>query len=400
MKNGTKCFIVGILCAAAGAAIMGVVKDASYLLLEGETVTENFRRKLTLIDNALAENYIYDIDKKAMTESAIKGYVKGLDEVYTNYYSPEEFEQYTEALEDTYVGIGVVISATEENFIEVISAFEDSSAYEAGIKPGDILYKIEDKEYYGEEMDEAVAVIKGGKEGTKVKLTLIRDGKEIEMEVERRVVSMQSVKSEMMDGNIGYLRISSFNTEGESSEENTYTEYKENIEELKNAGAKKLIIDLRDNPGGALDIVVNIADDILPEGLITYVEYKDGTREEYKSDANALDMPIAVLINGNSASASEVLTGALKDYKKATVIGTTSYGKGVVQSVMPFPDGSGMSMTIAKYYSPNGVCIQDKGIEPDIEVKLDEKYDYYYASELTYDEDLQLQKAVEVLNEK
>lgn len=400
MKNGTKCFIVGILCAAAGAAIMGVVKDVSYLLLEGETVTEDFRRKLTLIDNALAENYIYDIDKKSMTESAIKGYVRGLDEVYTNYYTPEEFEQYTEALEDTYVGIGVVISATEENFIEVISAFEDSSAYEAGIKPGDILYKIEDKEYYGDEMDAAVAEIKRGKEGTKVKLTLIRDGKEIEMEVERRVVSMQSVKSEMMEGNIGYLRISSFNTEGESSKENTYTEYKENIEELKNAGAEKLIIDLRDNPGGALDVVVDIADDMLPEGLITYIEYKDGTREEYKSDANALDMPIAVLINGNSASASEVLTGALKDYKKATVIGTTSYGKGVVQSVVPFPDGSGMSMTIAKYYSPNGVCIQDKGIEPDIEVKLDEKYNYYYASELTYEEDLQLQKAVEVLSEK
>ena len=398
MRRSTKrCVVTGIICALVGALFTSLYRDVSYFYMSGDSVGEKFTKKISMINAMLHSRYIYDWDEEAMMEGAIKGYVNGLDERYTSYFTKDEFEEYTMALEDTYVGIGVVISPTEDNYIEVVSAIEGSSAYDAGIKPGDIIYKIDGEEYYGDEMDKAIAHIKGGKEGQNVTITVIRDFEEISMDIERKVVLMKSVSSKMLEGDIGYLRIYSFNTEGEDSDENTYTEFCDNIEELKKSGVKKLVLDLRDNPGGALDVVVDITDYILDEGLITYIEYKDGTKEEYKSDAKSLDMPIVVLVNGNSASASEVLTGALKDHNKATVVGTTTYGKGVVQTVIPFSDGTGMSMTIARYYTPSGACIHDTGIEPDIEVKLDERFDYYYASELSYEDDLQLQKAIEIL---
>ena len=397
MKSGVKCIVVGILSAALGAVAMNIYKDIEYALLENDAVEEKFIKKLTMINEQLSERYIYDIDKENLFDNAIKGYVWGLDEDYTNYYTKEEFESFTSYVEETYVGIGVVIAPDDDGFIEIISAFEDSSAYNAGIKPGDILYKVDGKEYYAEEMDKAIAQIKNGKEGETVNLSVLRKGEEIQISVKRAVVSMDSVKSKMYNNDIGYVRISAFNTEGEGSKTDTYSEFCKNVEKLKTQGAKKLIIDLRDNPGGTLDVVVDIADYLLPEGLITYVEYKDGTKQKYKSDKKAVDMPMVVLINENSASASEVLTGALKDHKKATIVGTTSFGKGVVQSVIPFSDGSGMTMTVARYYSPNGVCIHGTGIEPDIAIELDEKYDGYYAFEVPPEDDLQMKKAIELL---
>ncbi len=397
MKSGIKCVVIGILSASLGAGAMAIYKDIDYVLLENDAVEEKFVKKLTMINEQLSKRYIYDVDKEKVFNSAIKGYVWGLEEDYTNYYTKEDFETFTSSVEETYVGIGVVVAPNEEGFIEIISAFEDSSAYNAGVKPGDILYKVNGEEYYAEEMDKAIAQIKNGKEGESVNLSVLRKGEEIEINVKREVVSMSSVKSKMYSNDIGYVRISAFNTEGDSSKTDTYSEFCENVESLREQGAKKLIIDLRDNPGGTLDVVVDIADYLLPEGLITYVEYKDGTKQEYKSDKKAIDMPMVVLINENSASASEVLTGALKDHKKATIVGTTSFGKGVVQSIIPFSDGSGMTMTIAKYYSPNGVCIHGTGIEPDVVVELDEKYDGYYASELPQEDDLQMMKAVELL---
>ena len=396
MKKAIKYIIVGIVCAGISAGLTNLYRDIKMWFFTGDE-SDTLLSKIAMVDTILNEGYIYDMDKKTMTDYAVKGYVAGLDEPYTSYFTEEEFSNYTESLEDSYVGIGVVISPTEDNLIEVVSAIEGSTAYQAGIKPGDIIYKVDGEEYYGDTMDNAIAKIKGGKEGEKVTLTLIRDKDEIEMEIERRVVVMNSVSSKMIDDQIGYLRISSFNVEGDESDTSTYTEFCEHIESLKKSNAKKLIIDLRDNPGGALEVVVDVADDLLPEGLITYIEYKDGTKEEHKSDKECLDIPIVVLVNENSASASEVLTGALKDHKKATIVGNTTYGKGVVQTLFPFSDGSGMSVTIAKYYTPSGVCIHGTGIEPDIKVELDEKYKNYYASELTFDEDVQLQKAIEIL---
>lgn len=358
-----------------------------------------FERKLSQIDELIDEFYFYDIDENEMMENAVAAYVEGLDEPYTHYYNKEDFESYTSELEDTYVGIGVVISANENGFIEVVAPFEGSPAYAAGILPGDFIISVNGVEYSADEMDAAVSVIRGGEAGTTVELVVIRDGNKLTFTVERGSISAESVTTEMLDNGIGYVRISSFNTHEAGSKQDTYTEFKEKVNELTKSGMKKMIIDLRDNPGGALDVVCDIADMIVPEGTITYIQYKDGEREDYTSDANEMNIPIAVLINENSASASEVLTGCLKDYKKATVIGKTSYGKGVVQTVFPFPDGSGMSMTIANYFSPNGTCIHGTGIAPDIEVDLPEEYEYYYASAVPIEDDTQLQKAIEVLNQ-
>lgn len=355
----------------------------------------NFSNKMNIIDSYLDKYYLNEYNKSDMFESAIEGYVKGLDEEYSVYYPPEKFDSYVEGVEDSYVGIGVVISMDKDDNVVVIAPFEDSSAYEADVRPGDIILAVDGVEY--DDMNETVKHIKNGSEGTTVNITFIRDGEILEKTIERRRVSSDSVKSEMLEDNIGYVRISAFNMNDDESEQDTYTEFKEEVQSLQSQGMEKMIIDLRDNPGGVLPVACNIADMILPEGIITYMEYKDGTRQDFNSDNNELDIPMAVLINENSASASEVLTGALKDYGKATVVGKKSYGKGIVQTVFPFADGSGVSLTVAKYYSPNGVCIHGIGIEPDVEVDMPEEYSKMYASDVEHDKDTQLQKAIEIV---
>lgn len=396
MKTKSKIILTSVITAISTAAVIGAA--GCYAMIYKSSIFDKFEKKVSMINRYLESSYIYDYDENEMLEGAVRGYVEGLDEKYTHYYNPKQFKSYNESLQDSYVGIGVVVSLNDYDEIEVISPFEGSSAYEAGVKPGDIITAVDDEEFSGATMEEAIAKIKGGKEGTTVKVKFMRDGKPIELTIERRRVSSESVKSEMLPHKTAYIKISAFNTSDEDSDITTYTEFKNHYDELKDLGAEKLIIDLRDNPGGALDVVCDIADEILPEGLITYMEYKNGQRENFMSDANEIDMPMAVLINENSASASEVLTGALKDYKKATVVGKTSYGKGVVQSVIPFNDGSGMSLTIARYYSPNGVCIHGTGIEPDVEVDLPEGLQDEYVSNIEYGDDTQLQKAIEILN--
>ncbi|MCC8169995.1 MAG: S41 family peptidase [Oscillospiraceae bacterium] len=356
---------------------------------------KNFANKISVIDDYLDKYYLNDYDRNQMLEQAVVGYVDGLDEAYSEYYPAEKFSEYMENVEDSYVGIGVVITLDDDGNIVVLAPFEDSSAYEAGVLPGDIIAEVDGVAY--DDMNAAVDHIKGGEEGTTVDINFIRDGEIIEKTIERREISSNSVKSEMLDNNIGYVRISAFNMNESGSEQDTYTEFADEVASLQEQGMEKMIIDLRDNPGGILDVACNIADMILPEGIITYTEYKDGSRQDYNSDANEMDIPMVVLINGNSASASEVLTGALKDYGKATVVGTQSYGKGIVQTVFPFLDGSGLTLTVAKYYSPNGVCIHDVGIEPDIVVEMPEKYDGLYASMIEHEDDVQLQKAIEIL---
>ncbi len=398
MTEKGKITLTAVITAAATFTVTvagGTVLDKFTRYLPKSDPWKAFADKLDIIDEYIDGNYINDYDKNEMLESALKGYVDGLDEPYSKYYPADDFESYMENIEDSYVGIGVVISVDDNGNIIVVSPFEDSSAYEADVRPGDIIAAVDGVEY--DDMEEAVKHIKNGEEGTTVDITFIRGGEIIEKTIERRQISSDSVKSEMLDSGIGYVRISSFNMNEKSSDEDTFTEFKEEVESLRSQGMEKMIIDLRDNPGGILQISCDIADMLLPEGIITYVEYKDGSREDYNSDAEELDIPIAVLINENSASASEVLTGALKDYKRATVIGKKSYGKGIVQTVFPFTDGSGISLTVAKYYSPNGVCIQDIGIEPDIEVDMPEEYEGMYASMVERDKDTQLQKAIEVL---
>lgn len=358
--------------------------------------------KLNTVSTYLDKNYLYDdYNEDELGEAAVKAYVEALDEPYTHYYTADEFESYISNIEESYVGIGVVISVDEEaDKIIVIAPTDGSPAQEAGILPGDYILEVDGIRYDGSQMDECVAKIKSGEAGTKTSMVIERNGEEMNIEVERREIINESVSSEMLSDNIGYIRISEFNVNEDGSDQSTFTEFVENVTALQSQGMEKMVIDLRDNPGGVLDVVCDIADYILPEGLITYTETKSGKREEYKSDASELDMPIAVLINGNSASSSEVLTLALHDHGKAVVVGEKSYGKGIVQSVYPFRDGSGMSMTTAKYYSPNGTCIHGVGIEPDYTVSLPEEYSEGYASDVPHDKDTQLNKAIELLEQE
>lgn len=378
----------------AGTSVLYAVNSAPAQLKKS-----GVDKKLDTVNTYINNNYLYDdYDSQELSDAAVRAYVEALDEPYTHYYSAEEFEDYLGGVEESYVGIGVVISVDEEaDKIIIVAPTEDSPAHEAGLLPGDYITAVDGTAYSGDEMEECVRAIKGGAAGTKVKISIERGGESKEIEVERREISSNSVKSEMLDGNIGYVRITGFNTNDDGSEENTFTEFREQVDALRAQGMQKMVIDLRDNPGGVLDVVCDIADYLLPEGIITYTETKNGEREEFKSDAAELDIPMAVLINGNSASASEILTGALKDYGRAKVVGETSFGKGIVQSVYPFYDGSGMSMTIARYFTPNGVCIHDVGIEPDYEVALPDEYKDGYVSDVPRDKDTQLNKALEVL---
>lgn len=389
-----------VVLVAASAFVSSIVSSILFEMryMGLDDTTKKFEMKLSQVNNVLQNEYLYDINSYELAENAVAAYVEGLDEPYTRYYPAAEFESFTSNLEDSYVGIGVVISATKDNRIEVVSPFEGSPAAEAGILPGDILRSVNGVEYDGNKMDEAVNVIRSGTAGTTVDLVLVRNGSEIAITVARGSISSESVTTQMLDNNIGYVRISAFNTNNEASKQDTYTEFRDKVTQLQKDGMKKMIIDVRDNPGGSLSVVCEIADMLLPKGTITYMEYKDGKRRNFVSDENELNIPMAVLINGNSASASEVLTGALKDYNRAVVIGQQSYGKGIVQSVYDFADGSGLSLTVARYFSPSGVCIHETGIAPDIEVDMPEKYDGYYAYTVPQEEDTQLQKAIEELN--
>lgn len=401
--NNKKKYILSIIAAVVITAVVSssltsFVKDNILIYFPSES--DGVENKLKAISTILEQEYLYDFNENQLGEQAIKAYVEGLDEPYTHYYTKEEFSSYMQNIQDGYVGIGVVVGVDENNQIVVIAPSESSPAYNAGIQPGDVITHIDDVKYSGDMINEAVSSIKSGKEGTAVKITVLRNNETIDFEITREDISSESVKGEMIDNEIGYLRITDFNMESSNGQHSTSSEFLDEFTALQNNGMKKLIIDLRDNPGGILDEACNIADMFIPEGTITYTETKDGERNYIYSDSEFTDIPIVILINGNSASASEVFTGALKDYGKATVVGTTSYGKGIVQNVYPFYDGSGISLTSSKYYTPNGICIHEIGIEPDVVVEMPKEYENMYASMIEHEEDVQLQKAVEILKEK
>lgn len=357
-------------------------------------------KKVTQINHIIQKNGFYDVDEKVLADFAAAGLTLGVNDKYTSYYSKEQFEHFIENLTNGSYVIGVVVSVDEENRILVQSVIEDSAAQKAGVKTGDIILEVNSVKYSGEQLEEAVSVMRGDDikdiYGTELNLKILRENNEINLKIVREKLDYQSVKSKIIGDDIGYLRILAFNNSSdEENSKDTYDEFIEKLNALKDNKISKLILDLRNNPGGSLEVVNKIADEILPKGIITYTEDKYGNKVEYKSDSNELDMPIVVLVNSNSASASEVLTGALKDFKKATVVGTKTFGKGIVQTVIPFEDGSGMSITTSKYFTPNGVCIHEIGIEPDITIEAPENFDFF---DTTIEEDVQLQKAIEIIS--
>lgn len=318
--------------------------------------------KLLGLESIIENDFYQEVSEDDLINGAIKGLFEGLNDPYSQYYTEDEFQSLMEQTSGSFVGIGVYIGInSEDDKITIISPIEGSPAEEVGIKSGDIVVEVEGKSVESKTVDDVIKQIKG-KENTKVNLTVERDGKELNFDITRKTIVTKSVSSEVKDDDIGYLRITSF-------DENTYNEFEENLEELQSKNIKGLVIDLRDNPGGLLDVCVEIADDLIGKGTIVYTKDNSGKKDYYKSDDNELNMPIAVLINGGSASASEILTAALVDNGKAIAIGETSFGKGLVQSVKQLKDGTGYKLTTAQYFTPDGEYINGKGITPKIKEK-------------------------------
>ena len=355
-------------------------------LFQGESI-----EKISIVKEMLSEYSLFEVDEEKVADYAAMAIAASVEDPYTAYFTKEEFSSYKDNIMSSYVGMGAMLGADMmENVITVVSTVEGGPAYKAGLKSGDKIISIDGENYGASQLSEASMYIKSGEEGTSVALMIEREGKgQFEVTITREKVTKKSVESKMLQDNIGYIKITGFEGKLKKTEEDTYDEFVEHLLALKSAGMEKMIIDLRDNPGGDLRVVCNIADALLPKGVITYTEDKYGKQEFIYSDEDQLDIPVAVIVNGGSASASEVLTGALKDHKKATVIGTKTYGKGIVQGVFPFSDGSGMSITTARYFSPSGVCIHGIGIEPDINVELNTTK---ALSELSINEDTQLKR--------
>ena len=348
-------------------------------------VEQKTERLKALID----QYYLDDVDESAMVEGMYAGMLNGLGDPYTVYYTEEEFNALMESTSGEYKGIGALMSQNiETGIITITRPFEGCPAQQSGIIAGDIITKVNGQDVGDMELSEVVAMIKG-EAGTTVDITVYRDREELDFTVERADIQVPTVNSKMLDDKIGYIYVMEF-------DEVTADQFHDALEDLKSQGMEQLVIDLRDNPGGSLDTVIQMLDEILPEGLLVYTEDKYGNREEATSDAeHYLSLPMAVLVNANSASASEIFAGAVKDYHWATLVGTTTYGKGIVQRIFDLGDGTAAKITISKYYTPAGNNIHGIGIEPDVEVEIPtEAYD---DGVVTEDEDAQLQKALELL---
>ena len=356
----------------------------------GSSKDEQLSKNIKYIKSILDKYYLNHIDEEKAAEGAIEGYVASLGDPYTEYIPKDEMGDYTANLMGNYVGVGIyMVQNTKDNTIVVLTPIKYSPAEEAGILPGDIIKKINGIEYNGESMTAAANNIKG-EEGTSVTLEIQR-GQEIKtFEITRKKITTNPVMAEKLENNIGYLEVTSF-------DENTATNFKSKYEELKAQGITSLIIDLRNNGGGLVDEALKIADYIVPKGkelLVTVDKDKNEKIEKSKEDV-LIDMPIVVLVNKNSASSSEILAGALKDLEEATIVGTTTYGKGVIQQFLTLRSGAGLKVTVEEYYTPNRTKINGVGIEPNEKVELPETVTNPFL--VTRNEDTQLQKAVEIL---
>lgn len=368
------------------------VEENPELLLDSDRIGA----KLGELEQLINLYYLDEIDNLEVEDGIYTGLVDALDDPYSVYYDEEALSAMEESTNGEYAGIGAMMSQNPDTMeVQVVQCYDGTPSKEAGMLAGDVMISLNGEDITGLELSSIVAKIKDG-ETTPVTIGLLRDGEKLELEVERRVVEIPTVEWEMLEDGIGYLRILEFDLV-------TVSQFEEAMKELEAANMEKLIVDVRDNPGGVLQTVCEILDQILPEGLIVYTEDKYGHREEYRSDAaHVFEKPLVVLVNENSASASEVFSGAIKDYGVGTLVGTKTFGKGIVQRLFDLSDGTGLKLTISKYYTPNGNDIHEKGIEPDVEVMMKE-YDTETLQQITEENwkeyDNQLEKAVEVLKE-
>ena len=370
-------------------------------------------QKLMLLKQKVDQDFYFEEDTDSMEEGIYAGMMAGLGDPYSCYYTAEQYEELMVDTQGVYCGIGAMISQNlETNVMTIIRVFEGSPAAEGGLLAGDMISKVDGRDVTQEELDIVVNNYVKGEENTEVTLTVFRPSVNdyLDITMTRKSVEVPTVEHQMLTDDIGYVLITQF-------EMVTAQQFKDAVKDLESQGMKKLMIDLRSNPGGVVDSAVSIAAYMLPEGDILTTRYKNGQEDVYRTkdkklrvdssqeggfpqypvlDEDELDIPIAILVNENSASASEILAGAMKDYGRATLVGTTTFGKGIVQNLYPLKDGSAIKMTVAKYFTPSGYDLHEKGIQPDVEVELDAELaarGYY-----TLEEDNQVQKAIEVLN--
>lgn len=346
-------------------------------------------KKMIYVKKIVESEYVDKIDENKMVDGALKGMVEGIGDRYTVYMDQQEFDALKTHTGGSYAGIGIYIDEKDGKIV-VVAPIEGSPAEKAGIKSGDFIIKVNGIDVTAKDMEKAVSMMKG-KVGTKVKVTTYREGKGLkDYELTRAKIIIPSIKNEMLQDKIGYIRITNF-------DENTADSFMKALNKLKAEGMNGLIIDLRDNGGGLLDQATEIADELLGKGTIVYTIDKNGERLDWTSDENKLNMPLVLLVNGGTASASEILSGAVRDFKAGVLIGTKTFGKGLVQSVIDLKDGTGVKVTTSRYYTPSGECIQGKGITPDIVLELPLKNT---DREITKEEDVQLKKAIEVIKSK
>lgn len=383
---------------------------------EGELELDRITEKMNYIQEIVKEYYLFDEDVELVEDGIYKGLMYGLNDPYSVYYNKEDYQSLMEDTSGEYCGIGAMVSQNRTTGIStVVKVFETAPAFEAGMLPGDIIYKVDDEDVAGMELDLLVTNYIRGEEGSRVKVTVLRGeaNEEVDLDIERRKVEVPTVEHEMMADNIGYIYIMQFDGV-------TGPQFQAAVDDLEKQGMEKLIIDLRDNPGGLLDAVVEMLAYVLPEdkmdGMLVYTADKDGKGDRFfcddgkiqyesdygqqasgfpKKDGHEIDVPMAVLVNGNSASASEVFTGAIMDYEVGIVVGTQTFGKGIVQSLLPLGDGTAIKLTTAHYYTPSGFDLHGVGLKPDIEVELDEELRTKAVVEK--DEDNQIQAAIEAL---
>ncbi|MBP5594430.1 MAG: S41 family peptidase [Pseudobutyrivibrio sp.] len=363
----------------------------SYIDTQNAKLMGNSDYKLSYLEELINAYYFNDVDQETLQNGAYHGVFDSLEDPYSQYFTPEEYEEYSSVVNGNFGGIGAGLQKdADTGEVVVTKVYEDSPAEKGGIKEGDIIVSADGHKGVNYSLEDYVSKYLRGDEGTEVNLVIDREGEEIELTLVRDIIEVETVAYKMLDNNIGYIQISQFTG-------STDKEFEKAFEDLESQGMTSVIYDLRNNGGGIVDTATNILDYLLPKGTVMYTMDKAGNRHDYNSDASHKEIPTVVLVNGNTASSAEIFTGAIRDFKYGTIIGTQTYGKGIVQTSFKLQDDSAVKLTTHKYYTPSGECIHGQGITPDIVLEYEflGGEDDEYAVEF----DNQLQKALEVLRQ-
>jgi carboxyl-terminal processing protease len=340
----------------------------------------------------LTNHSIIPFDKDSLLDSMYRGFMDAVDDPFTYYFDRESLRSFTNRTDGTFAGVGMLVTLSQYNQVTVVTVFSGSPAEENGMLPGDVLLAVDGNPSEGLRLEEVTGAVQGTP-GTDVTLSILRNDYEFDVTITRRIIQVPSVEHRMLEDNIGFLRLISFDGV-------TYNQFRAAYEDLEAQGLEGLVIDLRNNTGGRLQTVVDISSMLIPAGVIMYSENANGERTVFESESeDYIGLPLVILVNESSASASEVLAGAVRDHNTGTIVGQQTFGKGVVQSIHTLSDGSGISVTVAEYFTPNGISIHGYGLTPDYIVEVDRET-AFMAARLTLEEDIQLQKALEVLNGK